>query len=65
MSETTTVSVYKQRNRHGFHVLMTVVTVGLWAFTGWPLMLAWNYFRSGKKVVTTVETRADGPAPTA
>lgn len=40
---------YKQRNRWGFHVLMSVLTGGLWAVTVVPLMVGWNYFRSGHK----------------
>lgn len=40
---------YKQSNRWGFHVLATFATGGLWLFTGLPLMVTWNYLRSGKK----------------
>jgi hypothetical protein len=40
---------YRQQNRHKFHALMSVLTCGVWLFTGWPAMIAWNYFRSGRK----------------
>lgn len=47
---------YKQRNRHGFHIVMTFLTCGVWAVTGWPAMIAWNYFRSGRKIYERTES---------
>lgn len=41
--------VYKQRNRHKFHIVMTCLTCGIWGVTVWPAMIAWNYLRSGRK----------------
>lgn len=39
---------YKQQNRWTFHIIMTCCTGGLWLLVA-PFVIAWNYFRSGKK----------------
>lgn len=44
--------VEKRGANHGLHVVLTILTCGLWAITGWPIATA-----MGRKTVTRV------PAP--
>lgn len=44
--------VEKRGANHGLHVVLSILTCGLWAITGWPIATA-----MGRKTVTT------GPPP--
>lgn len=41
--------VQKRGANHGLHVVLSVLTCGLWAITGWPIAAA-----MGRKTVTTL-----------
>ncbi|PBC69663.1 hypothetical protein BX265_7001 [Streptomyces sp. TLI_235] len=47
--------IVKRGANHGLHVVLTVLTCGFWAITGWPIAAA-----MGRKTVTTVQ---GGPVP--
>lgn len=47
--------VVKRGANHGLHVVLTVLTCGIWAVTGWPIATA-----MGRKTVTTTQ---GGPVP--
>jgi hypothetical protein len=42
----------RRESRHGFHLVMTFCTFGLWAVTGWPTAVLWNKFGPRKRTVT-------------
>lgn len=44
--------VEKRSANHGLHIILTILTCGIWAITGWPIASA-----MGRKTVTT------GPPP--
>jgi hypothetical protein len=50
-----TVTKSRRETRHGLHLLLTLCTFGVWAFTGWPVAWAWNRF--GPRRVTTTYAR--------
>jgi hypothetical protein len=37
MSRNRTVTVEKRGANHGLHLVLTILTAGLWAITGWPI----------------------------
>ncbi|MEU5974384.1 hypothetical protein [Streptomyces sp. NPDC047315] len=41
--------VHKRGANHGLHIVLTILTCGLWAITGWPIAAA-----MGRKTTTTV-----------
>jgi hypothetical protein len=51
---------YVQRRgaNHGLHIVLTVLTCGLWAITGWPIAAA-----MGRKTVTTIPAPPPPPGP--
>jgi hypothetical protein len=53
MSTATTYS--RKQTRHGLHLVLTVCTCGVWAFTGWPIAWAWNGL--GPRAKTTTHVR--------
>lgn len=56
MSTTTTVIKKRHETRHGLHVVLTILTLGGWALTGWPIAWLWNRFGPRRREVhrTTV-----------
>lgn len=40
--------VVKRSANHGLHIVLTIITCGLWAITGWPIAAI-----MGRKTVTT------------
>lgn len=46
------VTKARRETRHGLHLVLTICTFGLWAFTGWPVAWAWNRFGPRAKTVT-------------
>lgn len=48
--------VEKRGANHGLHVVLTILTCGLWAITGWPIATA-----MGRKTVTTVQAPPGAP----
>lgn len=49
------VTKTRHETRHGLHLVLTVLTCGLWAVTGWPLAWAWNVW--GPRRATTTYGR--------
>lgn len=43
--------VEKRGANHGLHIVLSILTCGIWAITGWPIATA-----MGRKTVTTVPT---------
>lgn len=50
-----TVTKERRETRHGLHLVLTVLTVGVWGVTGWPIAWAWNRF--GPRKATTTYAR--------
>lgn len=50
--------VTKRGANHGLHVVLTILTCGLWAFTGWPIAAI-----LGRKTRTTVHQPPPGYYP--
>lgn len=46
-----TVMKVRRDTSHGFHLMLTLFTCGMWAFTGWPIMILWNKFGPRKRAV--------------
>lgn len=51
---------YVQRRgaNHGLHIVLSILTCGLWAITGWPIAAA-----MGRKTVTTIPAPPLPPGP--
>ncbi len=47
-----TTTFVRRPTRHGLHLVLTLCTCGMWAFTGWPLAWAWNRFGPRERIVT-------------
>jgi hypothetical protein len=50
----TTVTTRKPTN-HTLHLILTLLTCGIWAVTGWPAAWAWNTF--GPRATTRIQER--------
>lgn len=50
-------SVTKQRKRtnHTFHLIMTIITGGVWGIFVWVPMILWHKLGPRKKIVTVYE----------
>lgn len=42
----------RRETRHGLHLVLSILTCGMWAVTGWPIAWAWNRFGPRRKTVT-------------
>ncbi|MGW4810539.1 hypothetical protein ACWEPB_02690 [Kitasatospora cineracea] len=56
MTKTTVVT--KRGANHGLHIVLTILTCGLWAITGWPIAAA-----MGRKTKTTYAAPPPGTYP--
>lgn len=45
------VEVIRRQSRRRTHLMLTALTFGVWAFTGWPVAALWN--RLHQRRVTT------------
>jgi hypothetical protein len=47
-------SITKQRKQtsHTFHLIMTIITAGVWGVLVWLPMILWHKFGPRKKIVT-------------
>lgn len=50
--------VHRRGANHGLHIFLTLMTCGLWAFTGWPIAAA-----IGRKTTATVAAPPPYPYP--
>lgn len=48
----TEVTYQRRETRHGLHLIITLLTFGLWAIVGWPWVWLWNRFGPRERVVT-------------
>jgi len=46
------VTYERKKTSHGFHLLMSFLTLGMWAVFVWPLVWVWNAFGPRKRTVT-------------
>ena len=54
MGQRTTIRTRRDTS-HGLHLVLTLLTCGMWALTGWPAMWLWHRFGPRRK--STVRTR--------
>lgn len=58
MTSSKTTIRERRDTRHGLHLILTVMTCGMWSLIGWPVAWAWNKFGPRKR--TTIRTRERG-----
>jgi hypothetical protein len=46
------VTTQRKPTRHGLHLVLTILTFGGWAISGWPIAWAWNTWGPRARTVT-------------
>jgi hypothetical protein len=46
------VTTQRKPTRHGLHLVITILTFGIWAVSGWPIAWAWNTWGPRARTVT-------------